>query len=116
MKRIFLFLFLISLTNDIISQSWTPLGSNEQTSESISLTAANTFFAEISSDGIPYVTYIDDVGGGINLGDFKTHARRFRNGQWEFAGNGISPQFPGSDDFPVALDGDVPYVAYSEGL
>jgi hypothetical protein len=116
MKHFFFLFFFFSLTNDIISQTWSPLGSNEQISQAISLTAASTFFTQVSNDGIPYVTYIDDVGGGINLGDFKIHTRRFKNGQWEFAGNAISPQFPGSDDFPIALDGDVPYVAYSEAL
>jgi hypothetical protein len=116
MKQLYISFFLFFISQKIISQPWIPLGSNEQTSDAISLTAASTFFVQVSNDGVPYVSYIDDAGGANNLGDFRTHAKRFKNGQWEFAGNAISPQFPGSDDFPIALDGNVPYVAYSEAF
>lgn len=116
MKQFFISIVFVFISNLAFSQSWTPLGSNEQTQDAISLTAAFTFFTQVSSDGVPYVTYIDDVGGIKNLNDFKTHAKRFINGQWELAGNAISPPFPGSDDFPIALDGNIPYVAYSEAF
>lgn len=116
MKKIYIPLFFILTVQRSASQTWVPLGSNEQTQAPVIQTAASTFFTQVSSTGVPYISYIDDVPGGNNTGDFKVHARRFNSntGQWEFAGDGISPMFPGSDDFPVALDGTVPYVAYSE--
>ncbi|MFT3908234.1 MAG: T9SS type A sorting domain-containing protein [Ferruginibacter sp.] len=114
MKQIYISVLLLFIKQQVICQSWVPLGSDEQTSSSIIMTAASRFFAGLSNDAVPYVSYLDDAGGGANIGDFKVHARRFKNNQWEFAGNGISPQFPGSDDLPIAFDGDIPYVAYSE--
>jgi hypothetical protein len=116
MKKLFISFFLFFVIQKGISQPWAPLGSNEQTTSPIARTAASSFFTQVSSDGVPYISYIDDAGGDNNLGDFKVHARRFNNGQWEFAGDAISPPFPGSDNFPVALDAKVPYVAYSESF
>ena len=116
MKQFFISLPLIFILQNVKSQVWVPLGSDEQTSNSIVATAAFTFFTQLSGDGVPYISYIDDAGGGNNLGDFKTHAKRFINGQWQLAGDAISPEFPGSDFFPVALDGNVPYVAYNEAF
>ena len=116
MKKIYFAFSLLVISQKLMCQQWTALGSDEQTSNSIALTAAPTFFSQVSNTAIPYVSYIDDVGNGNNLGDFKVHAKRFNNGQWEFAGDGISPSFPGSDDFPIALDGNTPYVAYIEAF
>ena len=108
-----LFLFVIQKTK---SQSWVPLGTNEQTSTSIAATGANTFFTAVSNGGVPYVSYIDDAGGPNNLGDFKGHARRFINGSWQAVSDGFSAALPGSDFFPIALDADTLYAAYAEGL
>ena len=116
MKQLYISLLFAFIFQHITGQPWVPLGSNEQAANSIGMTAAATMFTGLSNDGIPYISYIDDVGNGNNLGDFKTHAKRFINGQWEFAGDAISPEFPGSDFFPVALDGTVPYVAYNEAF
>ena len=116
MKKIFTIVFLFFITQKIFCQPWVALASNEQTSDAVIQTGALSFFTQVSNNGVPYISYIDDVTGGDNIGDFKVHARRFNNDQWEFAGDGISPQFPASDDFPVALDGNVPYVAYSEAF
>ena len=111
------FLFLVFFTiQKTGAQSWTPLGTNEQTSTSIAATAASTFFTAVSNSGVPYVSYIDDAGGPNNLGDFKGHARRFVNGNWAAVGDGFSPALPGSDFFPIALDADTVYAAYAEGL
>src|SRR5436305_1417814 len=97
--------FLCLLTiQKTISQSWVPLGTNEQTSTSIAATGANTFFTAVSNGGVPYVSYIDDAGGPNNLGDFKGHARRFINGNWQAVSDGFSAALPGSDYFPIALD------------
>src|SRR5882724_2029397 len=116
MKQFCISILLFFITQKMIAQPWVPLASNEQTSNALILTDATTFFSQVSADGVLYVSYIDDITGPSNLGDFKVHARRFNNttGQWEFAGNAISPSFPASDDFPIALDGNTPYVAYSE--
>src|SRR5436190_12552769 len=116
MKQLCISLFFALIFQHITGQPWVPLGSNEQAANSIGMTAAATMFTGLSTDGIPYISYIDDVGNGNNLGDFKTHAKRFINGQWEFAGDAISPEFPGSDFFPVALDGTIPYIAYNEAF
>lgn len=116
MKKLYIAFFLFLTIQKAVCQPWVPLGSDEQTSSSLGMTAAPTLFTQVSDDGVPYVSYIDDVGNGNNLGDFKAHAKRFINGQWEFAGDAISPQFPGSDYFPVALDGNVPYIAYNESF
>jgi|GEM_PF-6620449 len=116
MKQIYISILFLSIIQQASSQSWLPLGSDERTANSLAMTAAFTIFTQVSGDGVPYVTYIDDVGNGNNLGDFKTHAKRFINGQWQFAGDAISPLFPGSDFFPVALDDRTPYVAYNEAF
>jgi len=98
------------------AQSWTNLGSNEATRTPIVQTDAFTFFTALSANGTLYTSYIDDGFGPNNLGDFKVHARRYTGGQWVSAGDAISAAFPASDYFPIACDGNVPYVAYSEPL
>ncbi len=111
----YLFLFIL-IAQKGISQPWVPLGTNEQTSNSIVATAAFTFFTAVSPAGVPYVSYIDDATGPHNLGDYNAHAQRFNNGQWELAGDAITPLSPSSDYFPVAFDGDTLYAAYAEAL
>jgi hypothetical protein len=118
MKQFCISFMIFLFSQKSIAQPWTSLGSNEQTQQAIANTGANTFFIQVSANGIPYMSYIDDIGGNHNFNDFKVRAKRFNNAAdaWEPAGNAISPSFPGSDDFPVALDGNTPYVAYSEAF
>jgi hypothetical protein len=91
MKKLYACLLLLFLIQKGIAQPWTPLGSDEATRNSITVTGALTFFTQVSSDKVPYVSYIDDLPGDNNVGDFKVHARRFINGEWQEAGDPISP-------------------------
>ena len=116
MKKLYVVFLSLLIIQKGIGQEWTPIGSDEAIRNSITVTGALSFFTRVSSDKVPYISYIDDLPGNNTLGDFKVHAKKFNNGQWELAGDAISPAFPGSDDFPVALDGNIPYVAYSEAF
>jgi len=114
MKKLTALCFVILFIQKATSQPWQPLGSNEQNTAVIAFTAASTLFSCITADGTPYVSYIDDVPGGVNLGDFKMHVKKYFNGQWVLAGGAVSGAFPGSDYFPLAADGNTVYAAYSE--
>lgn len=106
-------LVLLMLLQQAMAQSWLPLGSNEQTRQSIGNTAAFVTYSALGADGTPYVSYIDDIASPSNQNDFKVHVKTFTGGQWVDLG-AATPQFPANDFFPIACDGNQLYLAYAE--
>ncbi|TDH23434.1 T9SS type A sorting domain-containing protein [Segetibacter sp. 3557_3] len=95
------------------AQTWQLLGSNEQTNQALTRTAAPVTYTAIDANGTPYISYLDDMQGPANANDFKVHVKKWVNNQWTDLG-GVSTEIPYTDYFPIACDGNNLYLAYSE--
>jgi len=114
MKNCILAVGFLLLQHTIHAQVWTPLGSNEQSNNSIANTAAFALYLQSSQDGVPHFSFIDDASGDHNVLDFKIHVQKFNGTQWIDIGAAATPEFPSSDFFPIAFDNNTLYMAYSE--